>query len=212
MVRAVVFDCDGLLLETESRWTLAEREVCHRGDVPFSMELKRRLLGTSLGRAGELLAEWVGETPDRAPVLADALITAYREAVDEHGVEPMPGAADLVITLCDRVPIAVASNTREADTRRVLARSGLPEVFAAIVRAETGPGRLSRSLLGARRRSIERGRPRGLAPPVSPRRAPRVCASSVCRRHRACRSTPMPWFRRSPRSHSTFSSPRPRQG
>ena len=50
----------------------------------------------------------------------------------------MPGAADIVIALCDRMPIAVASNTREADTRRVLARSGLPEVFAAIVCAGNG--------------------------------------------------------------------------
>jgi HAD superfamily hydrolase (TIGR01509 family) len=138
-MRAVVFDCDGLLLETESRWTLAEIAVCEQWGVPFSMELKRRLLGTALDRAGELLAEWVGEPPERsAPLLAERLITAYRDAVDEHGVDPMPGAAELVVALADRVPVAVASNTREADTRRVLARSGLPDVFTAIVCAGDG--------------------------------------------------------------------------
>ena len=103
------------------------------------MELKRRLLGTSLDRAGELLAEWVGQAPERSgPLLAEQLITAYRDAVDEHGVDPMPGAAELVVALADRVPIAVASNTREIDTRRVLARSGLPPVFTAIVCAGDG--------------------------------------------------------------------------
>ena len=134
-----MFDCDGLLVETESRWTLAEQAVCDRWGVPFSIELKRRLLGTSLDRAGELLAEWVGEREERAPALAAALIAAYREAVDERGVEPMPGAENLVAALAGRVPIAVASNTREADTRRVLARSGLsPERFDAIVCAGDG--------------------------------------------------------------------------
>ena len=112
--------------------------MCDRWGVPFSMKLKRRLLGTALDRAGELLAKWVGEPPERAPVLAEALITAYRDAVTELGVEPMPGAAALVVALSDRVPIAVASNTSEADTRHALARSGLPEVFAAIACAGDG--------------------------------------------------------------------------
>ncbi len=103
------------------------------------MELKRRLLGTALDRAGELLAEWVGQPSGRsAPLLADQLITAYRDAVDEHGVDPMPGATELVVALADRVPVGVASNTREADTRRVLTRSGLPDVFTAIVCAGDG--------------------------------------------------------------------------
>lgn len=134
-----MFDCDGLLLETESRWTLAEIAVCELWDVPFSMELKRLLLGTALDRAGELLAEWVGEPPGRSgALLADQLITAYRDAVDEHGVDPMPGATQLVIALADLVPIAVASNTREIDTRRALTRSGLPDVFTAIVCAGDG--------------------------------------------------------------------------
>lgn len=103
------------------------------------MELKRRLLGAALDRAGELLAEWVGESPERSgPLLAEQLIAAYRDAVDEHGVDPMPGAGELVVALADRVPVAVASNTREADTRRVLVRSGLPDVFTAIVCAGDG--------------------------------------------------------------------------
>jgi HAD superfamily hydrolase (TIGR01509 family) len=71
-------------------------------------------------------------------LLADQLLTAYRAAVDEHGVDPMPGAAELVVALADRVPVAVASNTHEVDTRRVLIRSGLPDVFTAIVCAGDG--------------------------------------------------------------------------
>lgn len=129
-----MFDCDGTLLETESRWTIAEQVLCDRWGVTFSMELKYRLLGTHLDRAGEILADWFGMPAGEAPTMAVALITAYREAIDEHRVDPMPGAFALVTALAGRLPLAVASNTNLDDTRRVLARSTFPEgVFTAIV-------------------------------------------------------------------------------
>jgi len=136
--QAVVFDCDGTLLETESRWTMAERTVCAEWGVNFSMELKHRLLGTHLDLAGKLLADWVGADHAQAPLLSHQLIEAYRDAVDAHGVEPMPGARELVEWLAGRVPLVVASNTHLADTRRVLERSPLPDVFDAVVCAGDG--------------------------------------------------------------------------
>lgn len=129
-----MFDCDGLLLETESRWTIAEQVLCDRWGVAFSMELKRRLLGTHLDRAGEILADWFGKPTRDSAAMADQLISAYREAIDEHGVEPMPGALRLVTALAEQIPIAVASNTSFEDTRRVLSRSALPDhAFTAII-------------------------------------------------------------------------------
>jgi HAD superfamily hydrolase (TIGR01509 family) len=130
---AVVFDCDGTLLETESRWTMAEESVCARWGVPFDWSLKERLLGTHIDRAGEILAEWVGEPAAQAPVLGRALLEAYRAAVETHGVTSMPGAATLVDALAGQIPLAVASNTQIDLTRLVLSCSDLPEVFGAIV-------------------------------------------------------------------------------
>lgn len=102
------------------------------------MDLKRRLLGTHIQLSGRILADWVGADPTQAPVLAEEFITAYRDAVDTHGVEVMPGALELVVALSEHVPIAVASNTHIDDTRRVLARSALPDVFDTVVCAGDG--------------------------------------------------------------------------
>lgn len=122
------------MLETESRWTIAEQVLCERWGVPFSMELKRRLLGTHISRSGEILADWFGQPADTAASFGEALIVAYREAVDTHGVEPMPGALELVGALSGRLPMAVASNTNIDDTCRVLARSPLPDdAFATVI-------------------------------------------------------------------------------
>ena len=41
---AVVFDMDGLLLETESRWTVAETALFARYGKPFGPDEKRALL------------------------------------------------------------------------------------------------------------------------------------------------------------------------
>ncbi len=128
-----MFDCDGLLLETESRWKLAEERVCAAHGVAFHMDLKRRLLGTSLERAGTLLALWVGLTEADGPALGRELLEHYRVVVADEGVEAMPGVELLLGELHGRTPLAVASNTQEDVTRIVLAASGLPQVFQAIV-------------------------------------------------------------------------------
>ena len=130
-VSGIVFDCDGLLLETESRWTIAEEIVCADNDAEFSMDLKRMMLGSSVPRAGVILAEWCGRPVEEGPRFADELLVAFRRAVDEHGVDPLPGVPALLSALAGRVPMAVASNNTEPETRRTLSRSTLPDVFDA---------------------------------------------------------------------------------
>ena len=52
---AVVFDNDGLLLDTESVWTRAEQDLFKRRGVEFSAANKRELVGTSAEIAGGIL-------------------------------------------------------------------------------------------------------------------------------------------------------------
>src|SRR5260221_689039 len=49
---AVVFDNDGLLLDTESVWTRAERDLFERHGTGFTPADKRELVGSSTGVAG----------------------------------------------------------------------------------------------------------------------------------------------------------------
>src|ERR1700712_4554908 len=91
---AVVFDNDGLLLDTESVWTRAEEDLFERRGATFSPADKRRLVGTSAAIAGGVLEERLGE-----PGRAEELIEELNELVVaelEHGVEAMIGARDLL--------------------------------------------------------------------------------------------------------------------
>lgn len=131
---AVVFDNDGLLLDTESVWTRAERDLFERRALEFTAGHKRELVGTSAEIAGGILERRLGE-PDRA----DALIEELNELVIaelEHGVEAMVGARELLQTLRGRgTPLGLVSNSPPRFVRRSLEIVGLEDRFDAVVSA-----------------------------------------------------------------------------
>jgi HAD superfamily hydrolase (TIGR01509 family) len=126
---AVVFDCDGLLIDSEVRWAVAERRVVEMHGGVWSEELREQLVGGSGDNTARHIAEWVG-LPESAvgAVLVD-VYDSYLAVIEELGVDPLPGARSLVTALAGRIPLAVASNTREHTVRATLAASGLPPVF-----------------------------------------------------------------------------------
>jgi HAD superfamily hydrolase (TIGR01509 family) len=134
---AILFDCDGLLLETESRWTIAETGLLERHGGAYTHAFKRRLLGTSRERSQELIAEYLGLPLAQAPALGDELEARFTEALAEHGTEPMPGVVDLLEELEGKLPIAVASNNGEAIVRVALEIAGITRFFQAVVCASS---------------------------------------------------------------------------
>ena len=58
--RAVVFDCDGLLIDSEVRWAVAERRVVEAHGGVWSEELRENLVGGSGEHTAPRIAEWVG--------------------------------------------------------------------------------------------------------------------------------------------------------
>jgi HAD superfamily hydrolase (TIGR01509 family) len=132
----VVFDCDGLLLETESRWTIAERAVVEEWGGDWTTDLKRRLLGRAVTEAAGVIAAEVGAAPESAREIVAALDAGFSAALRTHGCKAMPGAATLVDALRRaEVPTAVASNTRRAQLQEALLLAGLADAFEATVSA-----------------------------------------------------------------------------
>ena len=107
-LEAVIFDCDGLLLDTETHWSTAETTLFARYGKTFGRDHKLRMIGSSLQATGTILEELL-EQPGRAAEINVEMIDLVEEAMVAS--EPMPGAADLVAELRGRVPIALASNS-----------------------------------------------------------------------------------------------------
>jgi len=128
---AVVFDCDGLLVDTETLWTRAERELFRRHGRAFTADDKKALLGTGWLAGGRVL-ERLLDRPGDAEELSQTLLGLVTEEV-EQGVDALPGALELVEELRGRLPIAVASNSPRGFVDAVLARGGFVDSFDAYV-------------------------------------------------------------------------------
>lgn len=121
--RGVVFDCDGLLMDTESLWMLTQRSVSESHGVLFDAEFQRKLVGLPASRIGPLIAGRAGSDPGR---VIDQLLRVNITMVAQSAA-PMPGARRFVAAASLRVATAVASNS----ARRILDTALLRGDFGA---------------------------------------------------------------------------------
>jgi beta-phosphoglucomutase-like phosphatase (HAD superfamily) len=127
----VIFDMDGLLLESEDAWTVAETALFERYGKQFGLDEKRALLGNAgdaLGRILERLLDQPGRGAELQLEVLDLVLAEVRRA----GAPPMPGAAEVVAALRGRVPLAVASNSPRVLVELALGSSGLGEWDATV--------------------------------------------------------------------------------
>ncbi len=129
-LEAVVFDCDGLLLDTETHWSTAETTLFTRYGKTFGRDHKLRMIGSSLQATGVILEELL-EQPGRADEINVEMIELVEEAMVAS--EPMPGAADLVAELRGTVPIALASNSWRRLITVALHAAELTDSFDVVV-------------------------------------------------------------------------------
>lgn len=133
-VSAIVFDCDGLLVDTEPAWTVGEAAVFAEYGFDFGPKEKHLIIGKSITDATNLMAEYFGR-PEIGPQLVDNLLGIVEEQL-LLGLAPMPGAVELLDAIGSRVPIAVASNSSRRFLDVSLEGSGLASRFGVTVSAD----------------------------------------------------------------------------
>ncbi|MGZ4662500.1 MAG: HAD family hydrolase, partial [Arthrobacter sp.] len=130
--RAVVFDCDGLLMDTESLWIQTQRLVSESHGVLFDADLQHRLVGLPASRIGPLIASRAGEDPG---LLVEQLLQVNMAMVAQSAV-PMPGARSFVAAVSSRVPVAVASNSARRILDQTLLRGAFDGGFSVTISAD----------------------------------------------------------------------------
>lgn len=124
--RAVVFDLDGLLIDSESIFEQAATSLlARRGLPPLAPEVLRHMLGRSADVGFIFFREFY-----RLPDAADELIAECRDlfyaAVGAGGVPLMPGVAPLLDAVGrHELPAAIATSSSRAYLDRVLGPHGL---------------------------------------------------------------------------------------
>lgn len=127
----VVFDCDGVLVDTQRSWDNAYASLFRQYGARISARDRRALVGLQLEELGRALADLLHHVaPPRTLGLA---VYALVESDLCRGCAAMPGAIELVRAASGIRPLAVASNAPASIVRSYLAPFGILDAFDVIV-------------------------------------------------------------------------------
>ena len=134
MIQAVVFDLDGVLLQSEEVWdAVRERYVRERGGR-YDEEVQRAMMGMSAPEWSRFLHEEAGVADEPDAINRDVvrrMLEAYRRELPL-----LPGAQEAVRRLAEAFPLALASSSNREVFEEALELAGITDCFAATVSSE----------------------------------------------------------------------------
>ena len=134
MIEAVVFDLDGVLIDSEPVWEQVRRGLVAERGGHWAPDAQRRLMGMSTPEWARYLSEdlGVGLPPDQvAALVVDRMAASYRDHIPL-----LPGAVEAVRRLAARWPLGLASSAPAALIETVLEASGLRSCFQVAMSTE----------------------------------------------------------------------------
>ncbi len=134
---AIVFDLDGVLVDSEQVWDEVRRALVTDRGGRWTDEATRAMQGMSTPEWSAYLAGPLGAR-GTAEELAEAVIAAMADRY-RAAVPLLPGAVAAVTALAGRWPLGVASSSPPALIAAVLAAAGVADRFRAVVSSEEVP-------------------------------------------------------------------------
>ena len=128
MLRAAVFDLDGLMFNTEQIYTHVLKELLRRRDKEFTHDLVNQMMGRPAKAAFGLLTDYhsLDESLEELREESDAIFLGLLDAQ----LAPMPGLVKLLAALEKaNVPKAIATSSRRSFTQRILGKFGFEPRF-----------------------------------------------------------------------------------
>jgi HAD superfamily hydrolase (TIGR01509 family) len=141
VIRAVVFDVDGVIVDSEQVWDEVREQYTRQTGGTYGPSAARDMMGMSSTEWSRYMSESLG-VPGTPGEITDAIV---ERMLERYGDAPplIPGAVEAVRTVGERFPIGVAS-------------SGNPELIEVVLRV-TGLDTLIRVAVSSQ--EVARGKP-----------------------------------------------------
>jgi HAD superfamily hydrolase (TIGR01509 family) len=135
IVRAVVFDLDGLMFNTEELYFDVGTEMLRRRGHQLTQELLNQMMGRPSPIALQIMIDFHGLDATVAQLQAET--DAIFDEILPQRLAPLPGLIDLLNALeAHRIPKAIATSSRRAFVTRVLGQFQWEPRFHFILTAE----------------------------------------------------------------------------
>ena len=134
--RAVLWDMDGTLIDSEEFHWISWRDTMAKEGIPITQE---QFLSSFGQRNDSIVPRWLGaaSTPQRVARIATAKEQLYRQLIREHGISPLPGVASWIHRLHEQGWLqAIASAAPRPNIDVVLEALVAAHCFQGIVSAD----------------------------------------------------------------------------
>jgi HAD superfamily hydrolase (TIGR01509 family) len=131
---AVLFDQDGVLVDSEGAWDAARRAVVAENGGRWRDEATRAMMGMSAPEWSRYLRDELGVRLEPSEISDQVVARLLAEYAKDLPV--VPGAVEAVRRVAARWPVGLASSANREVIDAVLAASGLDGVFGATVSGE----------------------------------------------------------------------------
>jgi HAD superfamily hydrolase (TIGR01509 family) len=131
---AVVFDLDGVLVDSEHTWRDAKRDLVEETGGTWNEEATLKMLGMSSPEWAAYLHDDLGvplEPEEISRRVAERMVELYRE-----DLPLLPGAVEAVRRLQARWPLALATSSNREVIDTFLELTGLGDAFATTISTE----------------------------------------------------------------------------
>jgi HAD superfamily hydrolase (TIGR01509 family) len=134
VIEAVVFDLDGVLVDSEPVWERVRRGLVEGYGGHWADDAQQRLMGMSTHEWARYLSEdlGIGLPPDQVA----RLVIRRMAAQYQHELPLLPGAVDAVRRMAERWPLGLASSSPPALIHTVLTTAGIAPLVTVSISTE----------------------------------------------------------------------------
>jgi HAD superfamily hydrolase (TIGR01509 family) len=134
VIDAVIFDMDGLLLDSEQVWDAVREQLAHDRGARWHDGAQRDMMGMSAPEWSRYMHDVIG-LPETPAEINDEVVRRMAERYRER-LPLVPGAVDAVERIAARWPLGLASSSNRPLIELALEQAGLARCFPVTVSSE----------------------------------------------------------------------------